>query len=104
MPRNLGDTVGNVVDDIDPGHTLLLEQKYGLAFLLTENCNQHVGAGHFALARALHVEDSALQHALKTQRWLSLAVLVVDGDQRRGGVDELLQIMLEFIEVCAAGT
>jgi len=50
------------------------------------------------------VEDCPLQHALKPERRLCLAVLVMNGDQRSGGVDELLQIMLEFIEVCAAGT
>ncbi|MNP67846.1 hypothetical protein D3C76_1637230 [compost metagenome] len=49
------------------------------------------------------MEDCALQYTLEAQGWLGFAVLVVHGDQRRGGVDELLQVVFEFVEVCAAG-
>ncbi len=104
MPRYFRNAVGDVVDDIDARHALLFQQEHGLTLLLTEDGDQHVGAGHFALARALYVKNSTLQDTLEAQGWLGFAILVMDGDQWRGGVDELLQIMLEFVEVCAAGT
>ncbi|MCY1540382.1 hypothetical protein D9M68_760180 [compost metagenome] len=60
MPRNLGDTVGDVVDDVDTGHALLLQQEYGLTLLLAEDGDQYVGACDFTLAGTLHVEYRAL--------------------------------------------
>ncbi|MCY1410751.1 hypothetical protein D3C76_1354550 [compost metagenome] len=104
MPWHLGDSMSDVVHHIDSGHALLLEQKDGLALLFTENRHQHVGASDFTLARALYVKDSTLQDTLETQGWLGFAILVVEGDQWRGGVDELLQVVLEFVEVGAACT
>lgn len=103
MTGHLGDAVGNVVDHVDAGHALLLEQKHGLALLLTEDGDQHVGARHLTLARALHMEYGALKNALEAQGRLGLAILVMLRDQRRGGVDELLQIMPELIQVGATG-
>src|SRR5450830_178387 len=96
--------MGDVVDDIDTCNALLLEQEDRLAFLLAEDRDQHVGARHFTLTGTLHMEDSTLQDTLKAQSRLGFAILVMDGDQRRGGVDELLQIVLEFIEIGATGT
>lgn len=96
--------MGDVVDDINACNALLFQQEHCLAFLLTEDGDQHVSASHFAFARALYVKDSTLQNTLEAQGGLGLAILVMHGDQRRGGVDELLQVMLEFVEVCAAGT
>src|SRR5690606_41035063 len=63
--------------DLDASDTLLLEQEYRLTFLLAENCHQHIGAGHFSLAGALHMEHGTLQYTLEAQRRLSLAVLIV---------------------------
>ena len=103
MPGHLGDAVGNKVDHIDARHALLLEQEYGLAFLFAEDGYQHIGAGDFTLAGALHVEHGTLQNPLKTQGWLRFAVFVMDGDQGGCGINKLLQVMLEFFEVCATG-
>gem|GEM_PF-4225838 len=102
MARDFGNAVGDVVDHIDPRHTLLLEQEHGLAFLFAEDRHQHVGSGDFSLARTLYVEHGTLQHTLEAQGWLGLAILVMHGDQRRGGVDELLQVVFEFVEIGAA--
>src|SRR5471030_2117192 len=99
MPRHFGNAMGDVVDDINTGNALLLEEEYGLAFLLAEDRHEHVGPCDFALAGALYVENGTLQYPLEAQGWLGLAVLVMNGDQRRGGVDKLLQVMLEFVEI-----
>ncbi|MNJ35727.1 hypothetical protein D3C77_304810 [compost metagenome] len=103
MTRHLGDAMGNVIDHIDSSDALLLEQKHRLAFLFAENRYQHIGAGDFTLARALDMKDCALQHPLEAQGWLGFAILVMHGNQRRGGVNELLQVVFEFVEVRAAG-
>ncbi len=65
MPWHLGNAVGNVVDHVDTGHALLLEQEHGLAFLFAEDRHQHIGTGHFTFAGALHVEHGTLQHTLE---------------------------------------
>ncbi|MNS81103.1 hypothetical protein D3C72_1148040 [compost metagenome] len=104
MPRHFGNAMGDVVDDIDARNALLFQQEHCLTLLLTEDRDQHVGASHFAFARALYVKHSTLQYTLEAQGWLGFAILVMHGDQWRGGVDELLQVMLEFVEVCTART
>ena len=104
VPRHFRDTVGDVIDYINTGNALLLEQEHGLAFLFAENCHKHVRARDFTLTGALYVEHSTLQYPLEPQGWLGFAVLVMHGDQWRGGVDKLLQVMLELVEVGAART
>src|SRR5690606_37047817 len=49
--------VSDVVDHVDAGNILLAQQKHRLAFLLAEDGDQHVSAGHLALARGLHMKD-----------------------------------------------
>src|SRR5690606_28117351 len=80
------------------------EQKHRLAFLLAEDCNQYVGSRHLALAGALHMKDGALQHTLKAQGRLRLALLIMQRNQGGRGVDELLQVMPKLIQVGTTGT
>jgi len=101
---HLGDAVGNEVDDIDPRHALLLEQEYCLAFLLAEDRHEHVGASDFTLARALHMEHRALQDALKSKRRLGFTIFLMHRNKRCCGVNELLQIAAQFIQIRSAGT
>ena len=95
--------MGNVIDHIDAGHALLLEQEHRLAFLFAEDRHQHIGTGNLALAGALDMKHGTLQHTLEAQGRLSLAVFVADGNQRGRRIDELLQIMLELVEIGATG-
>ena len=57
--------MGDVVDDIEAINALRFEEVHRLAFLLTENRDQHVGAGDLLLARGLYVKHCTLQDALK---------------------------------------
>ncbi len=66
----------DAVHDVEARDVLLVQQKDGLRFALAEDRDQHIGAGHFLLARGLHVEDRPLQHALEAQRRLGVAVVV----------------------------
>ncbi|RMP70909.1 hypothetical protein ALQ17_02429 [Pseudomonas fluorescens] len=104
VPGHLRDTVGDVVDDIDTGNALLFKQEHCLAFLFAENCHQHIGARDFTLTGALNMEHGTLKHPLEAQGWLGLTVFIVDWNKWRCGVDKLLQVMLEFVEVGAART
>ncbi len=95
--------MSDVVDDIDTCNALLLEQEHCLAFLFAEDCDKHVGTRHFAFTGTLHMEYGTLQDTLEAQRRLGFAIFVMNGNQRRGGVDKLLQVVFEFVEVRTTG-
>ena len=94
----LGDAVGQVVDDVQPGHVLLVEEIHGVRILLAEDRHQHVGAGDLLLARGLHVVDGTLQHALEPQRRLGIAAIVF-GQARDRGLDGLLQVRAQAVGI-----
>jgi hypothetical protein len=50
------------------------------------------------------MEHGTLKHPLEAQGWLGFTVFIVDWNKWRRGVDKLLQVMLEFVEVGAART
>lgn len=89
--------MGDVVHHIDTRDALLLEQEHRLAFLFAEDRHRDIGPGHFALAGTLHVEHRTLQDALEAQRRLGFALVVVLRDQRRGGIDEFLQVAPQLV-------
>ncbi len=98
------DAVRDVVDDVEPGHALLVQVVDGVRVLLAEDRHQHVGAGDFLLARAgrLHVHDRALDHALEAQRRLRVD-LVAAADGRRVLLDEPAQALAQLVDVGCAG-
>ena len=73
LAGDLGDAVGDVIDHVQPGDVLLVEQIDRLGVLLAEQGHQDVGPGDLLLARGLHVEDRPLQDPLEAQRRLGLA-------------------------------
>jgi hypothetical protein len=52
--------VGNIIDYIEARDVLHGEQVGGMRMFFAEDCDQHVGGGHFLFAARLHVENSAL--------------------------------------------
>ncbi len=74
---DLRQAVGDVIDDVQPGHVLHGQQVGRVRVLLAENRHQHVGRGHFLLAAGLHMEHRALQDALEAQRRLHFAVVII---------------------------
>ena len=62
----LGDAVADERNRVEPRHILLLQEEHGVAFAFGKQRDQHVGSGHFFAARALHMQDGALHHALET--------------------------------------
>jgi len=40
----------NVIDRVEPGHVLLLQEIYGVAFALREHGDENVGAGYLLAA------------------------------------------------------
>ena len=75
LVRDLRQAVRDVIDDVEPRDVLAIQQEHGVALLLAEDGDQHVGDAHFLLAARLHVEHRPLQHALEAQRGLHLALL-----------------------------
>ena len=67
----------NTVDDIEARNVLLVQQIDGLRFALAENGDQHVCARDFFFSRRLNMKNGALQYALKAERRLRIAVLVL---------------------------
>jgi hypothetical protein len=70
--------------------------------LLAEYCHQDVGAGHFLLAGGLNVQDSALNHALETERRLGINLLG-PGHGRSVFSDEAAQALAQLVDVGGAG-
>ena len=74
-----GDAVADVIDRVVARHVLLLQEIGGVALALGENRDQHVRAGHLFAAGGLHVDDGALNDALKAGG--GLGILRPVGDQ-----------------------
>src|SRR3546814_7381163 len=55
LVADTGDTMRNVIDHIEPGNLLLLQEIHRMRVLFAKNRHQYIGAGHFLLARRLHV-------------------------------------------------
>ena len=64
--RALRDAVADVVDGIEAGHVLLLQEEYGMGLPLREQSYEDVGAGHFAAPGALDMDGRALDDPLET--------------------------------------
>ena len=66
--------MANKVHHIQAGNALLLQEIHRVRILFTKNGDEHIGAGHFLLAvgSRLNVHDRALDHPLKSQRWLRI--------------------------------
>ena len=90
--RHLADAVGNVIDHVEPGDALLLQEIHRVRILLAVDGDQHVGAIHFLLAGRLHVQDGTLDHALETERRLGVDIVLAT-DHWRVFVDEIGQIL-----------
>ena len=63
--RPLGDAVADIIDRVVAGHVLLLQEIGGVALALGEDRHQDVGSGHFLATRGLHMDNRALDDALK---------------------------------------
>ena len=97
--------MGNEINHVQTGHTLLVEVVHGMRVFFTKNGHQHIGAGHlfFAVAGGLHMHDGALDDALKTQR--GLGVHIVIARHLRGVVlDEIGKRLAQVINIGRAGT
>ena len=99
------DTVSDKIHHIQAGHTLLVEVIHRVRIFLAKDGNQHIGASHFFLAAAggLHMHDGALNHALKTQRRLSIYI-VCAGHLGRVVFDEVGQRLAQVLDIRRAGS
>ncbi len=94
--------MGDAIDDVQARDVLLVEEIHRVGLALAEDRDQYVGAVDFLLARGLHVEHRALQHALEAQGRLGIAVFVFR-QQRGRFADEFDELTAQRVEVGAAG-
>src|SRR6266511_1206898 len=99
--RALRDAVRDVVDDVEPRDTALIQEIDGVRFLLAEDRDEHVGAGHLLLARRLNVQDRALDHTLEALCRLGIGV-GVRRKARRVLVDEVGEHTAQLVEIDTA--
>ena len=100
---SLVDAVRDVIHHVETGDGALVEEIYRVRFLLTEQRNQDVRAGHFFLVGGLHMQDGALDHALEADGRLRVHFAGA-GNDRRVGLDVLHQHGAQLHDVCATGT
>ena len=94
--------MADIIDGVVARHVLLLQEIGGMAFAFGKNRDQHIGAGHLLASRRLHVNDGALNDALKTRR--RLGVFAAVGDQIvEFLVDIFAKVLLQKIEIDRAG-
>ncbi len=98
----LGDAVADVVDRVEAGHVLLLQEEGGMALALGEDGDEHVGACHLLAARGLHMRDGAVDDALKAGGRLRVA-MGVEHEPREIVVDIAGDLVAQEIEVDVAG-
>ena len=98
---DLGHAVRDEVDDIEPRHTLLLEQVDRVRVALAEHRCDHVARRHLLTAGGLHVHRRALQHPLERQRLVRAGLLVLGQRVDLLG-EEALELAAELLDVAAA--
>ena len=99
--RDLRDPVGDIVQNVQPGNTLLAQQVERVAVLLAEHGDEEVAPFDHFLATGLYVGGGALQDALEPQGLLRLSF---DPCRQLFQVllEELLQVALQRFDVPAA--
>ncbi len=98
----LGDAMADVLDRVEAGHLLLLQEEGGVALALGEDRDEHVGARHLLAPRGLHVHDRAMDDALEPGGRLGLGRALVD-EARKLGVEILGDARAQLIEIDVAG-
>ena len=66
--------MADVVDRVEAGHVLLLQEEGGVALALGEDRHEHVRAGDLLAARGLHMRHGAMDHPLEACGRLRVAV------------------------------
>ena len=102
LAGHLSDSVANVVDGVQPGHLLLLQEVDRIGFALAEDGDQHVGARHFLATGVLDMDGRALQDALESGCRLCIADMRVDQIGELV-IDVLREIGTHLLERNAAG-
>ena len=99
--RQLGDAVGDVVDEVEAADVLGFQQVAGVALLLTVHGHQQVAALDLGLLRGLGVNEGALDDTVKAQGLLRLLLRPL-GQRLQAALEELFQLVPQAVEVAAA--
>ena len=97
----LGNAMADEVHRIESRHVLQLQEIHGMAFPLGEQRDEHVRAGHFIAAGALHVNRRALHDALEAGRRFRLGG-AVRGQAGQILVEEFREFLAQLVQIDAA--
>jgi hypothetical protein len=92
----------DVIDGVEPGHVLFLQEKRGMALAFRKNRNKHIRACYLGSARGLDMHKGALHNTLEGRR--RLGFLDMRDDQLiELLVDEAGERLFQNFEINAAG-
>ena len=98
----LGNAVADIVDRIEAGHVLLLQEEGGMALALGEDGDEHIGPRHLLTARRLHMRHRAVDHALEPRCRLGIA-MGVEHQARELVVEIGGELVAHHVDIDVAG-
>ena len=98
----LGDAVADIVDRVEAGHVLLLQEEGGVALPLGEDGDEHIRARHLLAARGLHMGDGAVDDALEAGGRLRVAMRI-EHEAPELVVEIAGELVAQQIEIDVAG-
>ena len=92
----------NEVHYIKTGYAFLMQEIHRVRIFFSENRHQYVCPGDLLLSRRLHMQNGALDHALKSERGLRINVL--PGHDRGMFSDEIRKEFAQLFDIGCAST
>src|SRR4051794_11257437 len=89
----------NIIDDIKPSHSLLMQEINGMRVFLPINSDQYISPSDFLFTGRLNMQYGALNHPLKTECRLSVYVFVTSNDRRMFS-DKIGERLAQIIHLC----
>ncbi len=100
--RHLRNSVRDVFEHVEPGHSLCGEKLRGIGLVLLEGGREHIARLHLLPSGALHVKHGSLQHTAERER-LFRFLLLGAAELLDRFFEVLFQIFPELRQIGAAG-
>ena len=91
--------MSDVIDNIDAGDVLKLQEIDRLALLFAEDRDQNIGPGDFLASGGLDVEHGPLQDPLKAEGGLGFPLLRILGKHGGSAIDELREFAPKPVDI-----
>ena len=100
--RDFGNAVRNEIHHVQPRHALLMKEINRVRIFFAVNRHQHIRTGDFFFTGRLHVQNRALDDALKTKCGLGIDLAIARNDGRVL-LDKFGERFFQFVDFCRAG-